>query len=69
MTARDPLHTLRSVSALDIVDGRYMAIFKGDPTFGENWLIGGNLDGNRVGEPLGQVVACVILFGYGSPNP
>jgi hypothetical protein len=48
VTARDPLHTLRSVAALKIVGSRYMATFKGDPFFGGNWLVGGNLNGDHV---------------------
>lgn len=48
LTARDPLHTLRSVADVDPQNDEYIAIFKGDPYFGGNWLIGGNLDGNRV---------------------
>jgi len=48
VTARDPLHTLRSSSPLQIVDGRYLAAFEGDPFFEGNWLIGGNLDGDSV---------------------
>lgn len=49
ITARDQVHTLRSVS--DIIcreDGKLEATFKGDPFFGGNWLIGGNLDGSHV---------------------
>jgi hypothetical protein len=45
ITARDQLHTLRSSDFLECVDGDYIAVFKGDPFFGGNWLIGGNLDG------------------------
>ena len=46
ITARDQLHSLRSVSDLPCVDGAYVAEFKGDPFFGGgNWLINGNLDG------------------------
>ncbi len=48
MTARDPLHTLRSASNLQIVDGKYVATFRGDPAYGENWLIGGNLNDDHV---------------------
>jgi hypothetical protein len=47
ITARDRLHTLRScylVGAGDCVDGVLHATFKGDPFFGGNWLVGGNLD-------------------------
>ena len=49
ITARDQLHTLRSCytfTAEDCdVDGVLHATFKGDPFFGGNWLVGGNLDG------------------------
>ncbi len=45
ITARDQLHTLRSCDTLVCgPDGVYSAVFKGDPFFGGNWLIGGNLD-------------------------
>jgi hypothetical protein len=45
ITAQDQLHTLRA--SADLVcgpDGVYSAVFKGDPFFGGNWLINGNLD-------------------------
>jgi hypothetical protein len=49
ITAWDQLHTLRSCYLFDYdedcVDGRLHADFRGDPLFGGNWLIGGNLDG------------------------
>ena len=45
ITARDQLHTLRACDYLECADGVYTATFKGDPFFGGNWLIGGNLDG------------------------
>jgi hypothetical protein len=48
ITAWDQLHTLRSCyrfGADDCQDGVWHAEFTGDPTFGGNWLIGGNLDG------------------------
>jgi len=48
MTARDLQHTLRSSSGLQKVNGRYVARFEGDPFFGGNWLIGGNLDRSQV---------------------
>lgn len=47
-TARDPLHTLRSTVFLEIVDDVYVAAFERDPFFGGNWLVGGNLNGDRV---------------------
>lgn len=48
ITAWDQLHTLRSCYLFDGADcegGRLTASFRGDPAFGGNWLIGGNLDG------------------------
>jgi hypothetical protein len=50
ITAQDQLHTLRScftfaADGSDCVDGQLNATFAGDPFFGGNWLIGGNLDG------------------------
>jgi hypothetical protein len=45
MTARDQLHSLASSSAVTCnADGTFSASFKGDPFFGGNWLIQGNLD-------------------------
>ena len=44
ITAKDPLHSLRSVSDIDCVDNQLVAEFKGDPTFDGNWLVQGNLD-------------------------
>ena len=44
ITAKDPLHSLRSVSDIDCVDDTLVASFKGDPTFDGNWLVQGNLD-------------------------
>jgi len=55
ITARDQLHTLRSCytfnGSADCVDGVLNATFKGDPFFGGNWLIGGNLDGWKKDNP------------------
>ena len=47
IAARDPLHTLRASAMVECDGVVYNAIFKGDPFFGGNWLIGGNLDGLR----------------------
>lgn len=44
ITAKDPLHSLRSAAAIDCVDNVLMAQFKGDPIFDGNWLMNGNLD-------------------------
>lgn len=46
ITARDTRHTLRSRSSVGFANGRFSAQFMGDPTFGGNWLAGGNLDDN-----------------------
>jgi len=51
ITARDQLHTLRACDWLTCVDGVYEATFKGDPAYGGNWLIGGNLDGWKKENP------------------
>jgi hypothetical protein len=51
ITARDQLHTLRSTAWLECVDGVYEAVFKGDPFWGGNWLVGGNLDGYKKSNP------------------
>lgn len=48
ITAWDQFHTLRSCYQFedgDCVDGQLHANFAGDPAFGGNWLISGNLDG------------------------
>jgi hypothetical protein len=52
ITARDQLHTLRACDYLECADGVYSATFKGDPFFGGNWLIGGNLDGWKKENPF-----------------
>jgi hypothetical protein len=45
VTARDVLHSLRSVSLVECVDNVLVAEFKGDPDLpGGNWLVLGNLD-------------------------
>jgi hypothetical protein len=49
ISAWDQLHTLRSCYLIDMeedcVDGVLHAVFAGDPVFGGNWLVSGNLDG------------------------
>jgi hypothetical protein len=50
ISAWDQLHTLRSCYLFgddDCVDGVLHAEFAGDPAFGGNWLISGNLDGYK----------------------
>jgi hypothetical protein len=47
ITAQDQFHTLRSCytfGAGDCDDGQLRSQFSGDPEFGGNWLVGGNLD-------------------------
>jgi hypothetical protein len=45
ITAQDQLHSLRSCDiSPECIDGQLQARFKGDPTYGGNWLIMGNLD-------------------------
>jgi hypothetical protein len=60
ITAWDQLHTLRSCYLFDdddCVDGVLHAEFAGDPAFGGNWLISGNLDGWKKSGPSGPVPA------------
>ncbi len=48
ITAWDQLHTLRSCYLFgpdDCAGGQLSASFRGDPAFGGNWLVNGNLDG------------------------
>jgi hypothetical protein len=52
VTAMDQQHSLRSSAFLACVDGVYEAVFKGDPFFGGNWLIQGNLDAWKKDNPL-----------------
>lgn len=51
LTARDKSHTLRSCVLAECADGVFSAVYKGDPFFGGNWLIGGNLDAWKKGNP------------------
>jgi len=57
VTARDPLHTLRSSAHLTIENGNYVASFVGDPRLGGNWLINGDLNGDCVIDILDLSVA------------
>ncbi len=64
MTARDNLHTLRSIVTGDdlaCVNNHWTAIFKGDPIQGGNWLIGGNLDGKKADATYGDINTINIL--------
>jgi hypothetical protein len=64
ITARDQQHTLRSCDFLDCVDGVYQAVFKSDPFFGGNWLVGGNLDAWKKDNPnAGHDVINILDFG------
>ena len=44
ISAKDPLHTLRSCAVIECVDNAWSATFKGDAVLGGNGLVGGNLD-------------------------
>jgi hypothetical protein len=44
VTAMDQQHSLRASAFLTCAGGVYEAIFKGDPFFGGNWIVQGNLD-------------------------
>lgn len=61
ITAKDQLHTLRATAWLECVDGVYMATFKGDPFWGGNWLVGGNLDGYKKDIPGASLDVIDIL--------
>lgn len=64
ITARDQVHSLRSVSDLLCVDGVYFAEFKGDPFWDGNWLINGNLDGWQKENPnISLDVIDIVDFG------
>jgi len=80
ISARDKLHTLRACYLFGDDDcdddGVLHATFKGDPFFGGNWLIGGNLDGWKKANPaashdvidildFGQIVS-QWMVNYGS---
>lgn len=57
VTAQDHLHTLRSIVAFDdlaCVNKKWQVSYRGDPLLGGNWLISGNLDGNRPGTGYGD---------------
>ncbi|MDO8631661.1 MAG: hypothetical protein Q7R41_14335, partial [Phycisphaerales bacterium] len=68
VTARDPLHTLRSSTSPRIVNNNYVASFTGDPRLGGNWLIGGNLNGDRVIDILDYESLLSQLNGRLDPN-
>jgi len=67
ITAQDQLHTLRSCTDPDCINGQLIAEFKGDPEYGGNWLIGGNLDGWKKDVPGAQPSLDVIdILDYGT---
>jgi len=68
VTARDPRHTLRSASLLHVVNGKYVARFAGDPRYGGNWLLGGNLNGDRVIDLLDQALLLAQYSATLNPN-
>jgi len=72
MTARDPLHTLRSCYTFEPddcdEDGVLHADFVGDPFFGGNWLVNGNLDGNLHSPFAGHDVIDILDFAHLVPQ-
>ncbi|MCO6437503.1 MAG: hypothetical protein J5J06_10480 [Phycisphaerae bacterium] len=66
VTARDPMHTLRSVADLSVESGRYIARFTGDPSLAGNWLIGGNLNGDHVIDALDYAALMTVWL---PPDP
>jgi len=64
ITARDQQHTLRATSDMVCIDGVYQAAFKGDPFFGGNWLVGGNIDTwKKEGENISIDTIDILDFG------
>ncbi len=68
VSARDPKHTLRSVSSLQAVNGKYLANFTGDPVLGGRWLLGGNLDGNDVIDTLDDALLAAMASTTVNPH-
>jgi len=68
VTARDPRHTLRSVAHPEIIDGKYLISFKNDPTYGGNWLVNGNLNGDRVIDLLDHTLLLAQYSANLNPN-
>jgi hypothetical protein len=70
ISAWDQFHTLRSCYLFqdgDCVDGQLSADFTGDPLFGGNWLIGGNLDGwKKSVEGSNPSLFCIDVLDYGT---
>jgi hypothetical protein len=79
ITAQDQLHSLRSCADPDCKDGQLHADFKGDPIYGGNWLVLGNLDAFKKDEPKASLdtidildyIMFVLTYGdcYGSETP
>jgi len=66
ITARDRQHSLRATDAGLICDGQaYVASFSGDPFFGGNWLIQGNL--NR--DAIIDILDFGVFLGQLNQNP
>jgi hypothetical protein len=68
ITARDRQHSLRATHyplTCDTVSQSYSAEFKGDPFFGGNWLIQGNL--NR--DPVIDILDFGVFIGQLNQNP
>jgi len=64
IVAWDQLHTLRSCYLFDdgdCVDGVLHASFEGDPAFGGNWLISGNLDGYKKSGPTPEGASLYVI--------
>jgi len=68
VTARDPRHTLRAVSYPQIIDGKYVIRFVGDPRLHGNWLLNGNLNGDRVIDLLDHALLLAQYSATMDPN-
>jgi hypothetical protein len=47
IAAYDPHHTICAEAMVECIDNMWVAVFKGDPLAGGNWLIGGNLNNDE----------------------
>lgn len=70
VTARDPLHTLRSTATdLSTVNGvDYTATFTGPRSTGGHWLVGGNLNGDNFIDVLDFSIFVSEFLSPSSPN-
>ena len=68
VTARDPRHTLRSVAHPETIDGKYVVNFEGDPMLRGNWLVNGNLNGDRVIDLLDHALLLAQYSAILNPN-